>query len=1085
MQSEIPKDKPSKKKKDRTWVEAAKIVLEKFKQIPMSHKEILKVIEEDQLKDVSGATSLACLNSMLHSNCRGLDCVFYKVAGRTAVYGLTSEPPDGTVLSPMDEERSLSDQHVDENGWSALPSQSTAKTCRERKKETIMFATLPDNCQTIPEVDSDDDDDSPVLPPGTHKCSESMSTETSEMTGEGVAAVAPVMSTLSTTVSKPQKRRNRNNPLRHYKRRKKKAKLRRIKIKPAVSSSADESEGRATASSSSTNSKASSPSSLVMAPRSTPLRTQTLRELLATIPGFSMKPRKRTNQKLSAAAQLRQTKEGCIDLETPNSILVNTNLKAILSKYTFTQLPAHYQYTLTPLLPQCDRIMQTDGALRMGPTALHNEFFTKACVEWRERLSEGEFTPDNQQRIKHEEDKEHTRMDKWKVKHFEDVWGQKSKRKRSSCSQIDSTAAVLPPVSRTPSTRIQPPKARLVSTILRRRTISQNVAASTGSECSRRSSQPATATTTTCSEKKPPASVISSSAGEKTNPVSTSVSTVGKKVVQKQPVASPGGPSQICANNQTLLQQLKRPLEIRPTVQKVLPVKKARLEGVVTTSVTVTTPASIRQSTPSSGALPQQKKGGTMKGVVMGGASVTRLPQGHTRTLAQIKAQTKAKLHARSQKPNILICPKPKEPSTIAPADGVNLLRSHKICQEMIEKSRQSGAQSLAVATTTSTHSAPCQANIMTVPTQQLRVKSIDSNGLKMKLAPVIYTTKPSAVSTTPMLLPVSTKKPVQASTTVIINNSSGQPSSSNAVTPPVSTRVIDASTLPLVSTLPLASVPTESVSATSTASVATSDSTNRQPVKVLWVNRSGADRTCLMLSTNSNGNGILRIPSRPNSVLTVRSEVQGPPRANSAPPINLPPHRIIKTIYIKRMNRPDSTGTPTSDASPSANKISLSSSHPSLQRLLSQKDLKGNLPDASPLPHAGLQPHLNQLLSTSLSNGQLVMGASQVVLPQNGIQQTLPGGYHSQGVLVHTPVPAAQAAPVAQYPQTILTSNVPSSNPSVGDVAAIHALGTTTEQSNCACNLKAMVMCQKCGAFCHDECIGPSKLCVTCLITT
>ena len=38
---------------------------------------------------------------------------------------------------------------------------------------------------------------------------------------------------------------------------------------------------------------------------------------------------------------------------------------------------------------------------------------------------------------------------------------------------------------------------------------------------------------------------------------------------------------------------------------------------------------------------------------------------------------------------------------------------------------------------------------------------------------------------------------------------------------------------------------------------------------------------------------------------------------------------------------------------------------------------------------------------------------------------------------------------------------------------------------ASCACSLKAMVMCQKCGAFCHDDCIGPSKLCVTCLITT
>ena len=40
-------------------------------------------------------------------------------------------------------------------------------------------------------------------------------------------------------------------------------------------------------------------------------------------------------------------------------------------------------------------------------------------------------------------------------------------------------------------------------------------------------------------------------------------------------------------------------------------------------------------------------------------------------------------------------------------------------------------------------------------------------------------------------------------------------------------------------------------------------------------------------------------------------------------------------------------------------------------------------------------------------------------------------------------------------------------------------------EVDGCACNLKAMVACQKCGAFCHDDCIGPSKLCVTCLVAT
>eukprot|EP00092_Neocalanus_flemingeri_P010925 GFUD01011768.1.p1 GENE.GFUD01011768.1~~GFUD01011768.1.p1 ORF type:complete len:738 (-),score=190.39 GFUD01011768.1:306-2411(-) len=33
------------------------------------------------------------------------------------------------------------------------------------------------------------------------------------------------------------------------------------------------------------------------------------------------------------------------------------------------------------------------------------------------------------------------------------------------------------------------------------------------------------------------------------------------------------------------------------------------------------------------------------------------------------------------------------------------------------------------------------------------------------------------------------------------------------------------------------------------------------------------------------------------------------------------------------------------------------------------------------------------------------------------------------------------------------------------------------------ACNMKAMVVCKNCGAFCHHDCISSSRLCVTCLI--
>lgn len=94
----------------------------------------------------------------------------------------------------------------------------------------------------------------------------------------------------------------------------------------------------------------------------------TMREVLASIPGFSVKPpRRRSNKKLSAAAQLEQTKEGCIDLETPDSILVSTNLRSLLNKHTFSSLPPLYQYKLMQLLPSVDRAAssgQADSALR-------------------------------------------------------------------------------------------------------------------------------------------------------------------------------------------------------------------------------------------------------------------------------------------------------------------------------------------------------------------------------------------------------------------------------------------------------------------------------------------------------------------------------------------------------------------------------------------------------------------------------------------------------------------------------------------------------------------------------------------------
>lgn len=87
-------------------------------------------------------------------------------------------------------------------------------------------------------------------------------------------------------------------------------------------------------------------------------RVPTMIEVLSSIPGFSLvKPRKRPGSKrLSAAAQLQQAKaEGCVDLETPDSVLAQINLRSLLNKQTFSMLPRLYQHKLIQLLPQVDR----------------------------------------------------------------------------------------------------------------------------------------------------------------------------------------------------------------------------------------------------------------------------------------------------------------------------------------------------------------------------------------------------------------------------------------------------------------------------------------------------------------------------------------------------------------------------------------------------------------------------------------------------------------------------------------------------------------------------------------------------------
>lgn len=186
-------------------------------------------------------------------------------------------------------------------------------------------------------------------------------------------------------------------------------------------------------------------------------RPSTMREVLSSIPGFCIKPRKRSSKKLSTAAQLQQTREGCIDLETPDSILVNTNIRALLNKHTFSMLPPLYQYKLGQLLPSVDRLNPSG---RLNSSSLNNEFFARACIEWQDSLSGGEFTPENQQKMKTEAEREKSKIDPWKLKHFEPFWGEKSRKDKSSINlnsdrpSLKTTIKLRPTASITSSSTV-------------------------------------------------------------------------------------------------------------------------------------------------------------------------------------------------------------------------------------------------------------------------------------------------------------------------------------------------------------------------------------------------------------------------------------------------------------------------------------------------------------------------------------------------------------------------------------------------------------------------------------------------------
>lgn len=445
MQFELSKERQVRKKKVRTWTEAAKLALELYPKTPMGHKDIYNIIRAKGLKDVSGPASLACLNAMLHVHSRGPEAMFYRVDGCTSVFGLASNIPEGGIKMEVDEDDSGQDF---DPGDSDQDSGASLSSCA-RKKDRVLYVRLPPgykNCLSLNSnslMNHQTDDsvlhkaDQLTVKPLTYKNEyytrvrringENLEDPKKEKCNQPSAANLPVSS--PSKVSQSHSQRAIKHALRQQQKRRRRntaiaasgnapPPIPRIIMKslpPAPAGAGCVPEERWRCSLEKTSLR-----------ESTRHKPQTMRELLASIPGLSFKPRKRSNRKLSKAAQIAQTKKGCINIETPDSILVNINLRALLNKHTFASLPSVYQYRLVQLLPQADRIIGSDYSVRLTGTALSNEFFARACQEWKRRLQEGEFTPENQMKLKGEAERDHSKLDPWKIHNFEPVWGHTS-----------------------------------------------------------------------------------------------------------------------------------------------------------------------------------------------------------------------------------------------------------------------------------------------------------------------------------------------------------------------------------------------------------------------------------------------------------------------------------------------------------------------------------------------------------------------------------------------------------------------------------------------------------------------------------
>ncbi|XP_071331262.1 polycomb group protein ASXL1 [Trachinotus anak] len=378
------KDK-QKRKKERTWAEAARMVLENFSDAPMTPKQILHVIQTKGLKEMrSGTAPLACLVTMLHSQVRGdrvKNSIFFKLPGRMSLFTLKKNALQWTKTTSESE----------------TPNEAAGSTTHQASSSSASAggsAVVPVNPTEAAEQESCDSTETTAAASGDNDASVDESSSSASCSTE-----------LQAPSSQPQTRLSR----------------------------AAGQQGR-------TDAQQPQHTQHAQTRLSRSRQSGRQRKKAVMMPRVVLTPLKVNGEHVPSGPMKRSRGGVDVDFETPGSILVNTNIRALINVRTFSAFPTHSQQQLLQLLPEVDRQIGPDGMARLSSSALNNEFFTHASQSWKERLAEGEFTHEMQVRFRQEMEKE-KKVEAWKEKFFEEYHGQKSGLTREESLKLTMSEA--------------------------------------------------------------------------------------------------------------------------------------------------------------------------------------------------------------------------------------------------------------------------------------------------------------------------------------------------------------------------------------------------------------------------------------------------------------------------------------------------------------------------------------------------------------------------------------------------------------------------------------------------------------------